>query len=283
MSNIDQPSRAWLWPLILGLATIAALLGALLWRGGHSLAFVAAFAVLLPAALATSLMSWWPMGQSARRNSREQRMRSWLVFSGVALMISAALTLTLGMAWSGSRLGNMFLVAGVLSLPPAVLLVLYVYMSRRAEPLRSRVTETEILQFETRAHWAVFFAPVLLLLLAAVAVAGPFGVVGLSTAAALYLIAFPGAAIVSLGAYMNSQAVLTDQRLLLTGGLLWRKHVSIDRSRLRAVGIKQTALGKTLGYGKVSAICDDGHGKVVAGLKQPRKLVDLVNQPNQPS
>ena len=283
MSNTPTASRTWLWPLILGLAAIATLLGALLWRGGHSLAFVAAFAVLLPAALATALMAWWPVGQSTRRNSRDARRRSWLVFSGVALLISAALTLTLGVAWSGSRLGNMFLVSGVLSLPPAVLLVLYVYMSRRAEPLRALVSQNEDLQFETRAHWAVFFAPACLLGLALLAALGPFGVIGLSTAAALYLIAFPGAAIVSLGAYMNSQAVLTDQRLLLTGGLLWRKHVSIDRSRLRAVGIKQTALGKTLGYGKVSAICDDGHGKVVAGLKQPRKLVDLVNQPNQPS
>lgn len=266
--------RGGLWlTLALAGAALVALLGALLWRGGASLGFVAAFVVLLPLTLASALMQWWPIGRDARLSCRKTRVRHAIGFLGLSLGVCAALTLVLGVAWSGGRLGNMLLVAGVVLLPPAALVGLLATIGFRAREPDELLDQGEHCEISMAAHWTVFVLPLLVLGLALALALGPFGVPGLALAAALYLIGLPGSAGQALARFIHSGAVLGDRHLHLSYGLFWQKTISLDRARVKAIGVKQNAWTRLLGQGKLSVVDDRGESIVVAGLKQPERLV----------
>lgn len=265
-------------PAGLAVATLVTLLGALLSRGGTSLGFLAAFVVLLPAALATMLVRWAPGGVAAREACRHARNRRRMIMLGVALLVSAVVTLLLGVAWSGTRIGGMLLVAGVLLLPPAVLLGLLVYLGRRSVELVDEVEAGERVEQVASAHWGVFVPALAILAVTALLAVGPFGVIGLGIAAGLYLIVFPGLATSALAAFVNSEAVLTDRRLYLAAGLLRQRSVGLRRERIGAAGVKQNWLGVALDYGKLTVVDADGLSMVVPGLKDPEALAQWTRQ-----
>ncbi|WP_018936238.1 PH domain-containing protein [Thioalkalivibrio sp. ALJ24] len=260
-------------PLILAGATVVALLGAMLVRGESSLGFVAAFVVLLPLTLASALIRWWPGGRAARTACRQERVRRALWMLAVALMISAVITLVAGVAWSGSRVGNMLMVAGILLLPPAVVISLLGFLGRRSIELRDEVGADAHVELETNAHWAVFLPALVVLGVTALLAIGPFGVWGQGAAAVLYLVVLPGLAIRALASFVNSEAVLTDRYLHVASGLLWQRVVRFELRRVGDIGVRQHWLGRWLGFGKVTVVDADGHAKVVPGLRDPAGLV----------
>ena len=266
-----NPRSIWI-PLALVAAAVAALVGSLLWRGGASLGFIAAFIVLLPAAVASTLMYWWPGGREAREACRDVRRRRQMVMISAALLLSAVVTLLLGVVWTGTRAGNTLMIAGILLLPPAVVLMLLVWLTGRSVELRSGLESGEKLVCESHGHWAVFVLPLLVVTVTGILALGPFGVIGLALAAALYVIVLPGSAVMSLGRFINSEAVLTDRRLLLAYGLLAQKTVSLERSRITATGVKQPVPGRLFGYGKLTVVASDGQSVVVPGLRRPRRV-----------
>ena len=249
-----------------------ALLGALLWRGSASLGFLVAFVVLLPLTLASALVQWWPLGREARYGSRKIWLRHGIIALGVSLGLCAALTLVLGVAWSGSRVGNMLLVSGIALLPPAALVGLLAAIGFRARKLEHLVDKGERTEIAISAHWTVFIVPLLVFVAALVLALGPFGTPGLALAAALYLIGLPGAAGQALARFIHSGALLADRHLYLSYGLLWQKTASLHRDRIKAVGVKQNAWARLLRQGKLSVVDDRGESIVVAGLKNPGRL-----------
>ncbi len=260
-------------PIGLGLAALVALVCALLWRGGASLGFVAAFVVVLPAAVASALMCWWPGGREARRACRDERRRRQLVMISVGLLVSAVITLLLGVWWSGTRPGNTLMIAGILLLPPAVLLMLMVWLSGRSSDLRARVEPDEKLIHDAHGHWAVFLLPLVVVTLTGILALGPFGVPGLAIAASLYVIVLPGSAVIALGRFINSAVVVTDRRVLVAYGVIRQKTATLERKRITASGVKQHFAGKILGYGKLTLVDRDGDSRVIAGLRRPRRVV----------
>ena len=269
----SSKSRRGLW-ISLGLVgiTVVALLGALLWRGGASLGFLVAFVVLLPVTLASVLVQWWPIGRKLRESNRKTWWRHATIAMGVSLTVCAALTLVLGVAWSGSRVGNMLLVSGIALLPPAALSGVLATLGSRANELKSLLERNEHTELSVTAHWTVFVLPVLVLSAALILALGPFGTPGLALAAALYLIGLPGTAGQALACYLHSRALLTNRHLYLSYGLLWQKIASLPRDQIKAVGIKRNAWTRLLGQGKLSVVKSDGESIVVAGLKKPGKL-----------
>ena len=252
--------------------TVLALLGALLWRGGASLAFLVAFVALLPVTLASAFLQWWPLGRKQREVSRKTWRRHGIVALGVSLGICAALTLVLGVAWSGSRVGNMLLVSGITLLPPAAMVGLLAAIGFRARDLSESLGKRERAEVSIKAHWSVFILPLLVLTAALGLALGPFGTPGLALAAALYLIALPGTVAVALSRFIHSAALLTDRHLYLSYGLFWQKTANLDRDRIQAIGVKQSAWTRLLRQGKLSVVDDRGESTVVAGLKRPNRL-----------
>ncbi len=270
-ARIRRQRGLWLTLSLAGI-TLLALLGALLWRGGASLAFVVAFVVLLPLSLASALVQWWPQGRDARVGCRKTWVRHGTISLGVSLAVCAAVTLVLGVAWSGSRVGNMLLVSGIALLPPAALVGLLAAIGFRAREPGGLLDKGERVELSVTAHWTVFVLP-LLVLGAAVALAlGPFGTPGLALAAALYLLGLPGTAGQALARFIHSGAVLGERHLYLSYGLLWQKTASLDRERIQAVGVKRNAWTRLLGQGKLSVVDDRGESIVVAGLRGPSRL-----------
>ena len=263
-------------PLGLVAAAAAALIGSLLWRGESSLWFVVAFVVLLPAAVASALMCWWPGGREAREACRDERRRRQLVMISVALLVSAVVTLLLGVLWSGSRAGNTLLIAGIILLPPAVLLMLMVSLSGRCIELSTRLEPDEKLVHDASGHWAVFLLPLLVITVTGILALGPFGVVGLTIAGVLYLIVLPGTAVMSLGRFINSAIVITNQRVLVAYGLLRQKTISMERKRITATGVKQHFIGKLLGFGKLTLVDRDGSSFIIPGLRRPRRVAKYL-------
>lgn len=252
--------------------TLLALLGALLWRGGASLAFLVSFVALLPVTLASAFLQWWPIGREARHSSRKIWLRHGIISLGLALALCATLTLVLGVAWSGSRIGNMLLVSGITLLPPAALVGLLAAIGFRARDLETFMDSGESAEVTVKAHWNVFVVPLLLLSAALVLALGPFGTPGLALAAAVYLIGLPGAAGLALARFFHSGALLAERHLYLSYGLLSQQTASLHRDRIKAVGVKQNAWTRILRQGKLSVIDDRGESIVVAGLRNPDLL-----------
>ena len=261
----------WITVSLLGI-TLVALLGALLWRGGASLGFLVAFVALLPLTLASALLQWWPMGREQREKSRRTWWRHGIIALGVSLGLCAAVTLVLGVAWSGSRVGNMLLVSGITLLPPAAMVGLLAAIGFRARDLSALLGTGERVEIAVKAHWTVFVLPLLVLSLAVVLALGPFGTPGLAFAAAIYLIGLPGAAGLALARFIHSAALLADRHLYLSYGVFRQNTASLHRDRIKAVGVKQNVWTRLLGLGKLSVVDDRGESIVVAGLKKPNRL-----------
>jgi hypothetical protein len=273
-------------PLVLGVAALAALLGARIARGEASLGFLVLFVVLLPAAFAAALIRWWP--QHRRDSEHLDEGIDWhrtLVLSGAGLLLAAIITLLLGVAGPGAGLGGMLLVAGTLLLPPAALVAALGWLLGGSGSLEAELEIDESIVLGAREHWGVLLPPMLVLMLAAILALGPFGVIGYGAAAVLYLLVLPGTGVGALGAYLNTELALTSHHLLIARGLVRRRVQRRPRSQVRACGVGRNWLGRLLGYGRVTVIFTDGSTVSVGGIADPetfRRQVAASELPTAP-
>lgn len=260
-------------PLAFAVAALIALLLAMAIRGTSAMWFLALFAVFLPAAICSALIRWWPGGHSGRNGIDWRRN---LVLGGAGLLLAAALTLLLGVAWTGGRLGNMLLVAGAMLLPPAALVAALGWLLGRSSHLDAQIPAGETVVHRAREHWGVLLPPIGVLVLAVLVLLAPFGAVGFSIAAVLYLLVLPGTGVTALAAFLNTAMVVTERHLLIEQGLFRRRIRKLALARVEACGVKRGWLGSILGYGKVSVVCVDGSSMHVRGVADPQALRRFV-------
>lgn len=260
-------------PLGFAAAALIALLLAMAIRGPTAMWFLALFAVFLPASLCSALIRWWPGGQRVKHGIDWRRN---LVLSGAGLLLAAVLTLILGVAWTGGRLGNMLLVAGAMLLPPAALVAALGWLLGRSSHLDAQIPAGETVVHRAQEHWGVLLPPFGVLALAVLALVAPFGVIGITIAAVLYLLALPGTGVAALAAFLNTSMVVTDRHLLIEQGVFRRRIRKLALANVEACGVKRGWLGGLLGYGKVSVICVDGSSLHVRGVADPQALRRFV-------
>lgn len=253
-------------PLGLAAAALLALLLAMAIRGLSAMWFLTLFALLLPAAISAALIRWWP---GARPDSPWQRN---LLLAGAGLLLGAVLTLLLGVAWTGGRLGNMLLVAGAILLPPAALVAALGWLLGRDSLIEEGLPAGEVVIHRAKEHWGVLLPPLLVILLAAALAIGPLGVIGFTAATVLYLLVLPGLGVTALAAYLNTCLAVTREHLLIEQGLFRRRLDRLPLSNIDACGIKQSWFARLLGYGKVTFIFADGSSRTVRGIKDPAAL-----------
>lgn len=264
----DSPVMRWM-PLALGVATIVALLAALGARGAAAMWFLVLFVALLPAALAATLIRWWPGGH---HDTAGIDWRRNLTLGGAGLLLAAVLTLLLGVGWTGARLGNMLLVAGALLLPPAALVAALGWLLGRGSRLERELATDEQAVYHAREHWGVLLPPAAVLVLAALLAIAPLGVVGYGAAAVLYLLVLPATGVNALSAWLHTRFVLTSDQLLLEQGLFRRRVRRLPLASIDGCGIQQNWLGRLLGFGKLSLIFSDGSSLAVRGIADPHAL-----------
>lgn len=265
-------------PAALGAGALVALLGALVVRGEVSLAFLSLFVLLLPAAVAASLLRWspWPREDERRVQAGQRDWRRVLVLCGAGLLIAALVTLVLGVAWSGGRLGNILLVAGVLLMPPAAIVAALGWLLGHARRLADGLRPGERLELEAREHWGVFLPAAGVLGLAVLLALGPFGVIGYSAAGVLYLLLLPAAAVRALGAFLNTGLALTPDHVLVARGVFRRRVERLVRTEVMACGAQAGWAGRLLGFGTLNIICDSGRSFTVRGIADPEGFCERL-------
>lgn len=262
-------------PLGLAAAALLALLLAMAIRGISAMWFLTLFALLLPAAITAALIRWWPGGPAADADTDWQRH---LLFAGAGLLLGAVLTLLLGVAWTGGRLGNMLLVAGAILLPPAALVAALGWLLGRDSliedglPGKHGLPAGETVIHRAEEHWGVLLPPLLIVVLAAALAIGPLGVIGFTAATVLYLLVLPGIGVAALAAYLNTCLAVTEDHLLIEQGLFRRRLDRLPLKNIDACGVKQGWFARLLGYGKVTFIFADGSSRTVRGIKDPAAL-----------
>lgn len=256
-------------PLGLAAGALLALLLAMAIRGVSAMWFLSLFAVLLPAAISAALIRWWPGGSGADAGTDWHRN---LILAGAGLLLGAVLTLLLGVAWTGGRLGNMLLVAGAMLLPPAALAAALGWLIGRDSRIDADLSAGEVVIHRADEHWGVLLPPLLILVLAAALAIGPLGVIGFTAATMLYLLVLPGVGVAALAAYLNTRLAVTQDQLLIEQGLFRRRLVRLPLKNIDACGVKQSWLARLLGYGKVTFIFVDGSSRSVRGIKNPGAL-----------
>ena len=265
-------------PLGLAAGALIALLLAMAIRGVSAMWFLTLFAVLLPAAITAALIRWWPGGPATDAGTDWQRN---LILAGAGLLIGAVLTLLLGVAWTGGRLGNMLLVAGAMLLPPAALVAALGWLLGRVSHIEDDLPEGEVIIHRAEEHWGVLLPPLFVLLLAAVLAIGPLGIIGFTAATALYLLVLPGVGVNALAAYLNTRLAVTSEHLLIEQGLFRRRLVRLPLRTLDACGVKQGWFARLLGYGKVTFVFVDGSSRAIRGIKDPEALRARIRPVNK--
>jgi membrane protein YdbS with pleckstrin-like domain len=264
MSNASGTAGRWIPPL-LAAGALVALAFALIERGTASLTSVIFFVVLLPAAIATALLRWWPRARHTEVKAQAINWRRKVSLAGAALMAATVLTLVLGVALAGGRVGTTLLVAGALMLPPAALTALLAFLFRR----EAESPSVERIVFEASVHWGVFLPAIAILTVSLALAAGPFGVAGYGAAVVLYLIVLPGTAARALTTFVNTELTVTETGVVLGYGLLRKRVQRLPRGDVQAVGVDQNWLGRQLGYGKLTIIARDGTGAALYAVADP--------------
>jgi membrane protein YdbS with pleckstrin-like domain len=127
---------------------------------------------------------------------------------------------------------------------------------------------------DARRHGVVLVRP--LARAFAVALLGIAGLVygwPLSLAGAVLLLGAAALALVAVVRWDRTHVVLTTEKLFVVHGILRRRAAAVHLTRVRAVEVDQTLLGRTLGYGTIVA----GDLEIDC-VPQPREVFKLVQR-----
>lgn len=112
--------------------------------------------------------------------------------------------------------------------------------------LKHHLLEQEVLQFQTKKHWIIFF-PVLIWLIITGYVAHT--AVIFPKIALIPLLITLITAITSAIDYFFSEYAVTNVRLILKEGLIWRRSTTEKLSAIAKTEVDQSILGRIFGYG----------------------------------
>ncbi len=105
----------------------------------------------------------------------------------------------------------------------------------------SALLPNEVVVAEARPHWAMFVAPILVLLLGMLAGSpgGVFTFVGLVWGGFRALI------------YLTTEMALTNKRVIAKSGIIRRNVIDVSNSKIEGITYQQGIVGRIFGYGSV--------------------------------
>jgi uncharacterized membrane protein YdbT with pleckstrin-like domain len=126
--------------------------------------------------------------------------------------------------------------------------------------INNNLIKDEILVFETKYHWIIYFR-IFTLILA-------------SATCGLYFIYV-------YIKQIKSEFGITNKRLIIKTGVLSRKTLELNLSKIESVNVNQSILGRILGYGSIGVIGTGGTKEYFVSIKNPlefrRKFQELSN------
>jgi membrane protein YdbS with pleckstrin-like domain len=135
---------------------------------------------------------------------------------------------------------------------------------------RSTLTPNERPVYRTSLHWIIFVRFAVVALLAFLFVAMPFAI-GLQALTGWQIgwFALPLPAFIMVAptlAYISSELVITDMRVLIKTGIIQRQTLEMFISKIESIAIDQGFLGRILDYGSVTI-------RGTGGLEEPFETI----------
>ena len=109
------------------------------------------------------------------------------------------------------------------------------------EYVESSLISGETVTYEAKHHWMIFIS-----------------LYGLLT---LFL--------APLIAYLTDEFAVTNQRVIAKAGVISRRTIEMNLDKIESVNVKQTILGRILGYGNVTVIGTGGTSEPVTFISKP--------------
>ena len=103
----------------------------------------------------------------------------------------------------------------------------------------------EVVLYRSKLHWIVFIWPVILFVLALMLFAGGSGI------GTIFLLFAIGSAVVSYITFKTSEFGITNKRVIAKVGFIRRDALEILLSKIEGIHVKQSVLGRMLGFGSI--------------------------------
>ena len=143
--------------------------------------------------------------------------------------------------------------------------------------IEKNLMEGETIVHEARQHWIIYWKPFLLMLLGIALFAIPTKDVELLIQVIAAAVLFVIAAIWAVNIYGGRKYILTTSRLILKRGIVRRESTDLILRRCEGVSIRQSVMGRILGYGTVAVTT----GEVVNSflrIEDPIRFSMEINQ-----
>jgi uncharacterized membrane protein YdbT with pleckstrin-like domain len=156
--------------------------------------------------------------------------------------------------------------------------------------VQKHLIEGETIIYETRLHWIVLIAPVLLALLFGLTGVGMFVLSARATgdrSAAHEPMMILGAiffvvALLSIGRGIlmrnATEMTVTNKRVFVKVGLAARRTIELLLSRVESIGVEESVMGRMLGYGTVIVHGTGGTPEVFSLVSHPLEFRTQVQQ-----
>ena len=156
--------------------------------------------------------------------------------------------------------------------------------------VEKHLIEGETIIYETRLHWIVLIAPVVLGSLFALTGVGMLVLSGRTNAdqstthqslvaigAAFFLVAF---IFIARGVVMRNatEMTVTNKRVFVKVGLAARRTIELLLSRVESIGVEESVMGRLLGYGTVIVHGTGGTPEIFSKVAHPLEFRTQVQQ-----
>ena len=141
-----------------------------------------------------------------------------------------------------------------------------------ADQSKTVLAENESVLYKARPHWVLLLGPAMLLIMGGLSIPAK----GLS---ALLVCAIAVAwGVFCYRSYNNSEIRLTDKRVLVTRGGIYKRTYDIQLAEISLVDSYQPSLGAILNFGKITIIHGNKFKSVCRMIASPVEFVTKVKQ-----
>ena len=117
----------------------------------------------------------------------------------------------------------------------------------------------ETIVYSTKLHWIIYWRAILLLIVCVMLAGGAWYMadnknlsLALGIAAVIFALLGLSSALRTFIRRWTTELAVTDRRVIYKEGLIARRTLEMNRSRVESVDVYQTILGRILGYGTIT-------------------------------
>ena len=132
----------------------------------------------------------------------------------------------------------------------------------------------ETIVYSTKLHWIIYWRAILLLIVCVMLAGGAWYMadnknlsLALGIAAVIFALLGLSSALRTFIRRWTTELAVTDRRVIYKEGLIARRTLEMNRSRVESVDVYQTILGRILGYGTITL-------RGTGGSLEPMRTID---------